>query len=200
MLEPAIIGLSYAVGAINGAYYYVRLRTGHDIRAIGSGTAGARNAGRVLGKAAFVIIFSWDALKGAGAVGLARIAEVSPIVVGLATIAVVAGHIWPPQLRFRGGKGLATAFGALLALGFPIIIGGALLLVPAFALTRQVTKAVLLALALTPLAALWWRGWGLEVAVTAVVAGLVVFAHIRRRSRLPSRLPASGASHTGAAG
>lgn len=177
MTEGVVIGASYALGALNGSYYLVRLRIGRDIRTMGSGTAGARNTGRALGKAGFVAVFLWDALKGVAVVMLAKSLDVEPNVVGAAAVAVVAGHIWPPQLQFRGGKGLATSIGVLLAIGYPLIVGPVLILIPIYAFVRQVTMTGLMAFASTPLFALWWRGWGVEVGASAVLIALVLFAH-----------------------
>ena len=122
-------------------------------------------------------VFFWDALKGVAVVMLAKRAGAEPNVVGAAAAAVVAAHIWPRQLRFRGGKGLATSFGALLAMGYQLIVGPILLLIPTYAFVRQVTMTGLVAFASTPLVALWWRGWGVEVAASAVVVALLLFAH-----------------------
>ena len=106
---------SYLLGGFCAAYYVVRIACSADIRALGSGTAGARNAGRVLGASGFLLTLLLDAAKGALAVLVtARLAPgVWPAT--LALIAVVAGHIWPAQLGFRGGKGLATLLGGLIA-------------------------------------------------------------------------------------
>ncbi|MBK9235960.1 MAG: glycerol-3-phosphate acyltransferase [Rhodoferax sp.] len=106
--------LSYLLGCLNAGYYYVRLVHGQDIRLAGSGTAGARNAGRLFGKWVFALVFLGDAAKGAAATaaGLSLGAESG----ALCAIAVVVGHIWPVQLGFRGGKGIASAMGALLLL------------------------------------------------------------------------------------
>lgn len=175
--EGAIVAASYALGALNGAYYLVRGRTGRDIRTMGSGTAGARNAARVLGRPWFAAVFGWDALKGAAAVALAAAAGADPGVAGAAAVAVVAGHVWPPQLGFRGGKGMATSFGALLVLGYPLVAGPVLVVIPAYALVRQATMAGLVAFAASPLVALGWRGWGAEAAATTLLVALVLFAH-----------------------
>lgn len=113
----AAILASYVLGCLNAAYYWVRLVHGADLRLKGSGNAGARNAGRVYGWCDFVIVFALDALKAVLAVcaGLWLAGPASPLA-GLCALAVVIGHVWPLQLRGRGGKGLASAIGALLAL------------------------------------------------------------------------------------
>ena len=106
--------VSYALGCINGAYYLHRLRTGTDIRLAGTRNAGARNAGRILGWQAFASVFLVDAGKGAIAVLIARVAGLDEIAIFAALLAVVLGHVFPAQLGFRGGKGIATTLGALM--------------------------------------------------------------------------------------
>ena len=106
--------LSYLLGCLNAGYYYVRLVHGKDIRLAGSGTAGARNAGRLFGNRVFALVFLGDAAKGAAATAVGL--SLGPESGALCAIAVVVGHIWPVQLGFRGGKGIASALGALLLL------------------------------------------------------------------------------------
>ena len=107
----AVVAVSYALGCVVTAYYVVRFRTGKDLRDTGSGTAGATNAGRLLGKGAYIGIALADITKGVLAAWLAGgLSDWWQVAAGLA---VVAGHIWPVQLRGRGGKGLATAYGVI---------------------------------------------------------------------------------------
>jgi acyl phosphate:glycerol-3-phosphate acyltransferase len=168
---------SYALGCFTAAYYLVRLRTGLDIRTMGSGTVGARNAGRVLGRAGFAATFAIDVAKGALAVAAAGALGVAPWGVMLAAIAVVAGHIWPAQLRFHGGKGLATALGAMLVYDYRIVVVVALLCVVIYAVLRKVTLSLLIAIALTP-PALVGLGWPAVTSIgLLVLATLILLAH-----------------------
>ncbi len=112
----AAIAASYCLGCLNAAYYWVRASRRQDIRALGSGNGGARNAGRLFGARAFAIVFLLDAAKGVAAVALGLLAGGASLAPGLCALAVVAGHIWPAQLGWRGGKGVATASGAIVAL------------------------------------------------------------------------------------
>lgn len=121
-METAIDGMvvvfSYVVGCFCAGYYIARWWTGCDLRTTGSGTLGARNTGRMLGARGFILTFLIDFSKGAAAVWLARMADRDAGIVTMCMIAVVAGHIWPAQLRFRGGKGIAVGLGAALAASF----------------------------------------------------------------------------------
>ena len=175
-LATLILG-SYGLGCVVGAYYVVRWRTGRDLRSLGSGNAGARNAGRVLGRGAFVVVLLIDAGKGALATWVALRIAPQPLATVLAMTAVVVGHIWPIQLRFRGGKGAATALGIMtvfdpIATGVLLLIGAVILLV-----TRQFTISGLAAIALTPLVAAWHGHTPIEIAGLALMAALILFAH-----------------------
>lgn len=113
--EITCILMAYLLGGICTGYYLVRAKAQLDIREQGSGGVGARNVGRILGRSGFVVTLLGDALKGLVAVVLARKFEVAEPVVSLVLVAVIAGHIWPLPLQFRGGRGIATAIGAYLA-------------------------------------------------------------------------------------
>lgn len=122
MLQTVLAALAaYALGCLVGAYYVVRLRAGHDVRETGSGNAGARNVLRSGDRFSAVLTLLWDVAKGALAVWLARSIARADVAVSLAIVAVVAGHIWPAQLQFRGGKGVATTIGTALAV-LPLVV------------------------------------------------------------------------------
>ena len=107
------LAAAFALGSLPSAYVAGRVLRGVDIREIGSGNPGALNAGDRLGKAVGVLVLLADAGKGVLAVALAqRLAAGDGWVYASATLAV-AGHNFSPFLRFRGGKGAATAFGVL---------------------------------------------------------------------------------------
>ncbi|HZO83868.1 MAG TPA: glycerol-3-phosphate acyltransferase, partial [Verrucomicrobiae bacterium] len=106
--EMTFVAVCYLLGSFTSGYYWVRWRTGQDIRLIGSGNVGARNVGRVLGPTAFCITLLMDVAKGVIAVGMANYAGLGSDAVVACILAVVAGHNWPAQLRFHGGKGVAT--------------------------------------------------------------------------------------------
>jgi glycerol-3-phosphate acyltransferase PlsY len=107
--------MAYLLGGICAGYYLVRFKAGLDIRECGSGGVGARNVGRILGKPGFAFTLLGDSLKGVLALLLAGSFHVSDWATGLVVVAVIAGHVWPLVLQFRGGRGIATAVGAYLA-------------------------------------------------------------------------------------
>lgn len=108
---------AYLVGSIPTAVWYGKIFHGVDVRQHGSGNAGATNSLRTLGKKAGIIVLIVDFLKGFLAVKAASLFStetdsVLPLIMGLA---VIAGHIFPVFAQFRGGKGVATAMGVLVA-------------------------------------------------------------------------------------
>ena len=109
-----VLLVAYLLGCVTPGYYLVGWRTGQDLRAEGSGGVGATNTGRILGMWGFLAVGIGDATKAALAVGLARWLSAADWVWMLALLAVVIGHVWPVQLGFRGGKGIACAIGGLL--------------------------------------------------------------------------------------
>jgi glycerol-3-phosphate acyltransferase PlsY len=146
--------LCYGLGCFTSGYYLVRWKTGRDIRREGSGSTGGRNVGRVLGKRAFALTAALDFAKGLAAVGLARLLGASPNGELLALLAVVGGHIWPAQLRFRGGKGVATAGGGLALLNPWLFVAMLTLFVVLYLGRRRFVESGLLTLSLAPLG-LW---------------------------------------------
>lgn len=108
---------AYLVGSIPTAVWYGKVFHGVDVRQHGSGNAGATNSLRTLGKKAGIIVLIVDFLKGFLAVKAASLFStethsILPLIMGLA---VIAGHIFPIFAQFRGGKGVATAMGVLVA-------------------------------------------------------------------------------------
>jgi glycerol-3-phosphate acyltransferase PlsY len=177
LLILVTILISYGLGCFSTAYYLVRWRTGQDIRQVGSGTAGARNVGRILGKGGFALTFFGDALKGSLAVGLARWLDLPAIGIVAALLAVVIGHLWPVQLGWKGGKGASTALGGVLVIN--IWLGLATLGIAAIflAITRSFSRGGMIAMALAPLVA-WLLGVdGVLVGGIVVLVILLLFAH-----------------------
>jgi glycerol-3-phosphate acyltransferase PlsY len=185
-------GAAYLLGCLVGAYYVVRLRAGHDVRATGSGNAGARNVLRSGDKASAALTLVWDILKGAFAVLLARIiAPDDDVAVALAFIFVVVGHIWPAQLRFHGGKGAATALGCMLMVDPLAAIAACAIGVVAGGIARSATVGGLTAVAAAPVVLVLTAGsWTLGAGV-AIACGIVLIAHHpsidRRRQSSPVR-------------
>lgn len=110
--------IAYLIGSIPTGYIIVKLKTNQDIRTIGSGSTGATNVKRVLGKKWFFIVMLLDALKGALPVVLAKVLTVDTygIYAVISAIFVIIGHSKPIFLQFKGGKSVASGVGTILAL------------------------------------------------------------------------------------
>ncbi len=113
--------LAYLIGNLSLSYAWVKIKLKKDLRKIGSGSLGATNASRVLGKPGFIATFLFDVLKGALAILLLGLFTDNSFIISLAAVFVVAGHVWPVIFGFHGGKGLSTVLGAFLAID-PYII------------------------------------------------------------------------------
>jgi acyl phosphate:glycerol-3-phosphate acyltransferase len=147
--------LGYAIGGIPTGIWLCRMVKGQDPRDSGSGTSGATNVSRVLGKKWAVVVLIVDALKGFLPVRFIVPNVVEPSQVALAgsimMICLVAGHVWTPYAGFRGGKGVATATGAMIALNGLAVATGLGVWVIAFLIARIVSLASLVAVVSLPI-------------------------------------------------
>lgn len=115
-----MIILAYLCGSISSAIMVCRVAGLPDPRENGSGNPGATNVLRIGGKAAAAAVLIFDVLKGMLPVWLAYKFDVAPLYLGLTAIAACLGHIYPVFFHFRGGKGVATAFGAIAPIGWDL--------------------------------------------------------------------------------
>lgn len=184
---------AYLLGSIPTGYLVARAR-GVDIRAVGSGNIGATNVFRVLGRGPGVFVLGVDALKGYAACRLfgalaaawfggqsATAKEFFPIVAGLSAI---LGHNYTCWLGFKGGKGIATSAGVLLAL-FPKAFGVVLVVwALVFAVGRYVSLASIAAAVALPIA-VGLFGYGAErLTVALLMSGLAIYKHKPNIQRL----------------
>lgn len=168
---------TYLLGCFTSGYYLVRWVTGKDIREIGSGNVGARNVGRVLGKTGFSLTVFFDFGKGMLAVWAVRHFMPDDELILTAMLGVVAGHIWPAQLRFRGGKGMATSLGSLVVYDPQLALTFAILFFCLFALSRRSVLPGLFALACVPFADMALGDTPEKIIFLSIWAGLVLLAH-----------------------
>jgi glycerol-3-phosphate acyltransferase PlsY len=168
---------AYALGCLCAGYYLVRLVAAEDIRTSGSGATGATNVGRRLGAGGFALTLALDCAKGAAAAWTARQAGLDPLAAGLAVIAVVGGHVWPVQLGFRGGKGIAPSLGAFLFYDPRSVIAIAAIFALCYPLLRRFMICGLIGYAAAPLILLPLGAPGDVVATVAAVVAIVLVAH-----------------------
>lgn len=177
LADSVMIMLAYLVGGLSPGYLLVRMIRGVDLRTIGSGSLGARNAGRVLGRKGFYFTLLLDIFKGILIVLLARLLEFPPGIVGVVVVAVIVGHIWPLWLNFHGGKGIATSLGAFLILDYKILLIGGMVLLITYLLTRKFLVSWIATLVAMPLVA-YSLDYPMYVVVPLLVsAAIILFAH-----------------------
>ena len=182
-----IVTLGYFLGSIPTAYIAGRLLKGKDIRRLGDANMGAANAFRQLGARVGITVGIIDAAKGALAVVIAQLANVSQLAVLLTGVAVVVGHNWPLFISFWGGRGEATTIGVLLAvITLPMLIIAA----PAIAahlILRDTMKAAPFIFVPLPLVC-WWLGMpGILIGYSIALPCLVGFTHFLRTRQAATR-------------
>ncbi len=168
MLPVALLFLAYLIGSIPFSFLVVKLFAGADIRQHGSRNVGATNVARTFGKLPGILALLLDIAKGYGAVlaaqwiftirewpfqaGYRAISFQQPAFwIGLAALVAIIGHMFPVWLRFHGGKGVATATGAFLAMKPLVVAGGVLVFILVLLTTRFVSLSSMLSAASIPL-------------------------------------------------
>lgn len=178
----AIIFGAYLFGSISSAIIFCRLAGLPDPREEGSGNPGATNVLRLGGRLSALGVLLFDVLKGLLPVSLGFYFALPPSQIGLIALAACLGHVFPIFFRFQGGKGVATAFGAMLPMGYAIS-GSALgtwLLV--FLITGYSSLSAVLTALLMPLY-VWFFKPELTFPV-ALVCCLLVYRHHDNIQRL----------------
>ena len=183
-----LIIVSYLIGSIPTGYIVVKLFTGQDIRTIGSGSTGATNVKRVMGKKWFFTVMILDALKGALPVILSilfgSVLNNIGLLPVLAAIFVILGHSKSIFLKFTGGKSVASGVGTLLALdwqaGLIIVLTWAIITW----ISRYVSLGSIVAMALAPLI-MWFLNAPAAYIVYALIAAIyVIYLHRENIKRL----------------
>lgn len=185
--SPALILLlvalaSYLLGSIPFGVVITRALGLGDLRQIGSGNIGATNVLRTGNRAAAAATLVLDAAKGAVAVLLAR-AWVGPDAAQVAALFAFLGHLYPVWLQFRGGKGVATFLGTLLALAWPVGLAACATWAVTAAVSRISSLSALVAAGLAPVWLLIF-GRGQMLALVIILAALVFLRHGANIARL----------------
>lgn len=174
--------IAYLFGSIPFGYLIVKLKEGRDVRSGGSGNIGATNVLRTAGRGSAILTLALDAAKGYLAVWIAGwISHHSPQAIAFAAMAAVLGHLFPIYLKFRGGKGVATALGVFLYLALGPILLAAGLFLGVVLLSRYVSLGSIAAAAAFPVAYYLWAypknpsPWLLFAALFC--SGLVIAKH-----------------------
>jgi glycerol-3-phosphate acyltransferase PlsY len=190
---PALLSIpaaAYLLGSIPFGLLLTRLFAGGDVRKSGSGNIGATNVARVAGTLPGILTLLFDVAKGAAAVWLAgRVSNESATWMMIAALATLLGHCFPIWLKFRGGKGVATAAGAFLVLCPAALLGSVILFLLVAFFWRYISLASISAAASMPL--LIYILWAPHHAPPPIVtfgalaaAGIIIYKHDGNIQRL----------------
>lgn len=182
VLTLAMIVAAYLMGSVSSAILICRLLQLPDPRTKGSGNPGATNVLRIGGKLAALSVLAFDVLKGTIPVWGAYFLGIEPIYLGVIAIAACLGHMYPVFFQFKGGKAVATAFGALLPIGLDL---GALLVITWFSIAKITKYSSLAAIITVCLAPVYT--WLLKPVYTypvLMLSVLILFRHRHNMARL----------------
>ena len=183
-MTPFLAILAFLCGSFPSGLVLGKLILGQDIRRGGSGNIGAANVARQAGFKVGVLTAVLDALKGLIPVLIARGVGMDTRGLALVALAAVLGHDFSIFLRFRGGKGVATTVGVMLALAPPAALLSIAVFVVVFLLSSYASLASLGALALLPLFLVLTHGPQIYVPLATVLFFLAVWKHRANISRL----------------
>lgn len=185
VVAASCIIVSYLIGAIPFGLFFGKVLGGVDVRTMGSGNIGATNVLRGAGKKAALLTLLADCLKGLIPVLVTARVSSSDAVTALSGIAAILGHIFPVYLRFRGGKGVATSFGVVLAAapwtGLVCLLAWA----AAAAIWRYSSLSALAAFALYPVITFTFQGESRPLSMLSLfVFGMIYYRHRENIKRL----------------
>ncbi len=185
VLGLLLIASAYLIGSVASAIVVCRIMNLPDPRSGGSGNPGATTVLRVGGKTAAAVTLIGDMLKGLLPVLLAR-ALSNELVVAATALAAFIGHLYPLYFRFKGGKGVATAFGAAAGLSLPLMLAMAVAWLVVVAATRYVSLASMIAVGVSPVVAFALALHPATFVALSAMAGFIIYRHRANIARLRS--------------
>lgn len=177
ILDYSLILAGYLFGSISSAIIICKLMRLPDPRTQGSNNPGATNVLRFGGKKAAAIVLLGDMVKGVIPILVARLAGADALVLAAVGFAAFIGHLYPVFFGFRGGKGVATAFGVFATLNWQVglaLIGTWLLMAKVFKIS---SLAALTAAVLTPLYLWWLSGEQYWVSMSIIMSAILIWRH-----------------------
>jgi glycerol-3-phosphate acyltransferase PlsY len=175
----------YLIAAIPTGVLLARLMGGEDVRQKGSGNIGATNVYRVAGKLAGVLTLVGDTLKGfLPLLAFKTWLEPTPTQLGIASVVAILGHCYPIYLKFKGGKGVATALGIFLVLSPKAVFFALIVFILTVAITRYISLGSVLAALSAPLVILLLNHPQPIFLATLFIAALVIWRHNSNIRRL----------------
>lgn len=177
MIEVILIVAGYMAGSLSAAIITCRLMGLPDPRTLGSKNPGATNVLRVGGKKAAAITLLGDAIKGVIPVVVAQIMQQPPLILSLVALAAFLGHLYPVFFNFRGGKGVATFFGVLLAMTWQVGLATIATWLIMAKLFKISSLSALTAATLTPFYMWWLRPEKEFIIVSIVISAILLWRH-----------------------
>ena len=177
LIGHLLIILAYLLGSLSGAVIVCWMMNLPDPRTQGSGNPGATNVLRTGRKKAALITLCLDVFKGVIAVGAALLVTRSDVVLASVTLAVFLGHLYPIFFHFRGGKGVATAFGALAVLAWPVSFAALVTWLMMVAVFRYSSLAAITAALLTPVYMFWLMNVWEYTLISFIISSLLIWRH-----------------------
>ena len=175
---------AYLIGSLPLGFILTRIIWKKDIRRFGSHNIGATNAWRVIGRAAGLMVFLIDFIKGQLGVLVGAYFFASPGAMALGGLFAIIGAIFPITLGFKGGKGVSTSLGVLTALMPKITIIVLVVWLAIFLITRYVSLASIIAATLTPILAALFKEPIIFFLFSMIMAVVVIFRHKENIERL----------------
>ena len=179
-----LLALGYLLGSMPNGYLAGRWLKGIDLRDCGSGSTGATNVLRNVGKGPALVVFLLDVGKGALAVLLAKSFGLNDWVQVLAGLAALAGHIWPVWLGWKGGKAVATGLGMFLGLAWPVGLACFGLFMAVISISRIVSLSSVVAAIGLPVLMVLTGASGASISVSVVASVMVLWRHRSNIERL----------------
>jgi len=178
--------IAYLIGSIPTGYLIVKAKTGQDIRTVGSGSTGATNVKRVLGKKWFFTVMVLDAIKGATPVFLAKylLPDSYGLFAVIASICVIIGHSKPVFLQFKGGKSVASGIGTIIALNYIVGFGVAIIWAIITYVTRYVSLGSIIAVSVAPILMYYLKNPICYIVYCAIAAIYIIYLHRQNIQRL----------------
>lgn len=184
IIDISLILSAYLLGSLASAIIVCKLMGVSDPRLDGSGNPGATNVLRLHGKKAGILALLGDLLKGVIPVLLARYFGADDIVIGLTGLAAFIGHLFPVFFGFKGGKGVATLFGVLLATGWMVGLSFALIWVTVAKLSGYSSLGGIVSAVFAPVFALLLLPHPAYAICTTIMSGLLLWRHRSNISKL----------------
>ena len=183
MVTLLLVVVAFLLGSIPFGMVIAGIR-GIDLKKVGSGNIGATNVLRSVGKIPALLTLAGDILKGTVAVALADSMVSDPLEVGIVGVSAIAGHTFSLFLRFRGGKGVATAIGVLLAYSPKVALVTVMIWLVTAGVTRYSSLGALISFTALPFTMYAIDPVGEKAAIAAIIAVLLILRHTANIQRL----------------